>query len=453
MVLNEKSLALPVVDGRTGDILGHRTIPLFHKPEYSLAFLVVCADTDDYGDGRQYLVRYSDIQYVNEKHAIAVRKCVDEIQSVSLSQEEYAELIGLPAYYEDGTELGYLTEVRFDPETGILDTATITSGTGRKEIMRRQILTSDSFSVYIKRERVKAAVPAPSGKLWLPQYMGAPEGSEMREAYVPDDALLYEEAQPEDKSEDESAAPTMGRLHDILRKMENENVGEQEEAAAESKAEDDMPSFELVQPEEESVYSAGQELLLSFAGEEHTEKEESPAEEQDAAEEVVFDSFELSESAEPDFENKPEAYKEEQGAAEDAVPELTASVEDDPVPADTAAEEPVVFAEEEPMETLIVLPEEDKTLYPAMTEEKAEKPAVNAGPVPLYAQVFPDDEIEEQPQAKETEKKKSEKSGKEPGKKKTRVKVKSFWRSSISQIIGMCLLGGVYFLMRFFDIV
>ena len=167
MVLNEKSAELMVVNGTTGDILGHHSIPLFKKEDLSMAYLVVCADEVLDGEQGQYLVDFSDIIYVNEQHAIAVRKCVEDVQGGELSLDEYTELIGLPVRYDDGAEIGRLTEIQYNTETGAFDMAVVESERKTTELLRRQIESADNYEIIVRRKLEAPVEKMQPSRVWF----------------------------------------------------------------------------------------------------------------------------------------------------------------------------------------------------------------------------------------------------------------------------------------------
>ena len=315
MVLNEKSVELMVVNGVTGEILGHHSIPLFRKEDLSMAYLVVCADETFEGEQGQYLVKFSDIIYVNEHHALAVRTCIDDEENIELSPDEYTELIGLPVCYDDGVELGRLAEIQYNTETGEIAMAVVESDTKTTELLYRQIKSADNTGITVKRRLEEPAEKTQPSRIWFRRPAVEAPAPAAPAFDIPAFEEPVSEKTPEEIIEDENAR-AINSLDALLREMEGiaqpdapavaaskaeEPV--QEEPKAEEPAADPFKSEPEAEPvkEEPAVVDEMAELEAKFAPE---PEEPAPAGEEPAEEE------------ETDPENVP-LYQQKFGGAEE----------------------------------------------------------------------------------------------------------------------------------------
>ena len=303
MVLNEKATNLMVVNGQTGEILGFHSIPLFRKEDLSLAYLVVCADEDPKGEQGQYLVNYSDIIYINEKHAIAVRACVEDSQGEELSLDEYTELIGLPVRYDDGMPIGRLTELSYNTETGAFDLALVESDKRTMELLRRQIDCANNIEIIVKRRLERPVEKTQPSRVWFRRLVAdrpiveEPVAEEPAFGEPVIETPTFEATVPEpEKTPEEIVADENARaiesLDSLLREMEG---FAQPEAPAE--AETSAAGLFVAEPE------PPKDLFVDLG-------EKEPADEPQPEEPI-----ELNEK----FEFKPEGAAPEQNAPENSV--------------------------------------------------------------------------------------------------------------------------------------
>lgn len=327
MVLNEKSVELMVVNGVTGEILGHHSIPLFRKENLAMAYLVVCADETFDGEQGQYLVNFSDIIYVNEQHALAVRACIGDEEEIELSPDEYTELIGLPVCYDDGVELGRLAEIQYNTETGEFEMAVVESDTKTTELLYRQIKSADNTGIIVKRRLEEPAEKTQPSRVWFRRPTVEASIPAMPTFEVPAFEEPVPEKTPEEIIEDENAR-AIASLDALLRDMEGiaqpdvpaeaapkaeEPV--QEEPKAEEPAADPFKIEPEVEPvkEEPAVVDEKAELEAKFAPEpeEPAPAEEEPAEEEETDPENV--PLYQQKFAGAEEEEKEEAEESEQG--------------------------------------------------------------------------------------------------------------------------------------------
>ncbi len=122
IILNEKTLSLPVVNNATGDLVGSSFIPVFHRDSLKLSYLAVYADSEGVlsGEKQKRLIRFEHVCYINNAHAVAVQLSNRMDSPDMLSPERYTELIGKDAYSENGRFLGVMGAVELDLETGNL---------------------------------------------------------------------------------------------------------------------------------------------------------------------------------------------------------------------------------------------------------------------------------------------------------------------------------------------
>lgn len=194
LILNQDTLALPVIDGLTGDLLGDTSIPIFLRQPLTLAFLVVQSEAEN-PKSAQRLVRFSDILYLRPSH-VAVRSAEnDHPCSDPLSPEQYTELIGMPVRMEDEMVQGEVLSVELHGETGAVRTLTVLWEGDEKVVCREEIAAVTS-AVVLRAARQDPPIPTPRdpSRLWS----GAPEPTPPRSA----DAFFdLEESRPEQRED------------------------------------------------------------------------------------------------------------------------------------------------------------------------------------------------------------------------------------------------------------
>lgn len=153
LVLTEKSTYLPVVNGLTGTLYGTSSIPVFNKQSLDLAYLVVqqkSDGTEHASDQVQQLVCPSDILYINDAHAIAVRESdPDADWPADLPVDTYAELLGKKVYEENGVCVGRLISAELDGSTGSLLTITVHSD-GKDSVFQKEKILTVGASVMLR---------------------------------------------------------------------------------------------------------------------------------------------------------------------------------------------------------------------------------------------------------------------------------------------------------------
>ncbi len=147
MSIYESSLVLPVVDVHSKRILGKSSIALFNRGDLSFEWLVVNV-VDTGGENlEQLLIPRTDVISVTEQ-MIAVKYFEDNPSSIlTLSQEQYCEMLGARVYLEMKKPIGVCVAVNIDEASGALADFSVNTDSAEKTIYKEEIMDITSNNI------------------------------------------------------------------------------------------------------------------------------------------------------------------------------------------------------------------------------------------------------------------------------------------------------------------
>ncbi len=168
IVINEKSMYIPVVNVADDRDLGGSSIPLFSRKDLHFKYLVINKN-DDEEFPEQVLAERKDILSWNA-YAITLERetpflTADDIQ---LSGADYTDMIGCAVNTEAGLPVGNVTSIDVDHETGRILSMVVENGSFSHTLAGEQVLSIDEYDNIMirvgqkkKEEPVVEAKPQP----------------------------------------------------------------------------------------------------------------------------------------------------------------------------------------------------------------------------------------------------------------------------------------------------